>query len=313
MRGSSITAVVVVLGVVATAAGMKPLEPAGPAVGPPPEQQVFRRAVTNSLVVSGTVAVGKETVEVTSEYGQAVKTTYKLATIRVKDVLVGDKPGDTVSVLVPPADPFTPPAADGFGRPQPYRRPPVLQVQLIDGQEGVFFLRRHPNAPPHHHIPRGAVPLNPLDTDYKDHLAVVKRVGAMVAEPVKALKAKAAADRYEAAVTLVYRYRYVFGQVAAEEVAIPAEETKLLFAAIAEFDWAEYDRPLPPGGPPRDYTKQPNDLLTLLGIHQGGDTGFPKVRVNPGQGMFAAYQQTLREWLDGPGGKFVVTKRVPGN
>jgi hypothetical protein len=29
--------------------------------------------------------------------------------------------------------------------------------------------------------------------------------------------------------------------------------------------------------------------------------------------MFAAYQQTLRGWLDGPGGKFVVTKRVPGN
>jgi hypothetical protein len=312
MRGLSLITVAVVLGVAATAAGMKP-EPAGPAVGPPPEQPVFRRAVTSSLVVSGTVSVGKETVEATAEYGQAVKTNYKVATIRVKDVLVGDKPGDTVTVLVPPADPFTPPVADGFGRPQPYRRPQVSQVPLIDGQEGVFFLSRHPTAPPHHHMPQGAAPLNPLDTDHKDHLAVVKRVGAMVADPVKSLKAKAAGDRYDAAVALVYRYKFVFGQVPAEEVAVPAEESKLLLAAIAEFDWAEFDKPFVPGGPLRDYTRQPNDLLTLLGIHQGGDTGFPKVQVNPGQGMFAAYQQTLREWLDGPGGKFVVTKRVPGN
>lgn len=311
MRGSSITAVVVVLGVAATAAGSKPLEPAGPAVGPPPEQQVFRRAVTSALVVSGTVSVGKETVEATAEYGQAAKTTYKVATIRVKDVLVGDKPGDTVTVFLPPADPVAVPP-ETRGRPPLLRRPPVQQVQLIDGQEGVFFLSRHPNAPPHHHIPRGAVPLNPLDTDYKDHLAVVKRVGAMVADPVTALKAKAAADRYDAAVAVVYRYRFAFGNVPAEEVAVPAEETRLLLAAIAEFDWAEFDKPFVPGAAPRDYTKQPNDLLTLLGIHQGGDTGFPKVQVNPGQGMFAAYRQTYREWLDGPGGKFVVTKRVPG-
>jgi hypothetical protein len=291
---------------------MKPPEPAGPAVGPPPEQQVFRRAVTSALVVSGTVAVGKETVEATAEYGHAAKTTYKLATIRVKDVLVGDKPGDTVTVLLPPAEPVAVPA-ETRGRPPLLRRQPVQPVQLIDGQEGVFFLSRHPNAPPHHHIPRGAVPLNPLDTDYKDHLAAVKRVGAVVADPVPALKAKAAADRYDAAVALVYRYRFAFGNMPAEEVAVPAEETKLLLAAIAEFDWAEFDKPFVPGAPPRDYTKQPNDLLTLLGIHQGGDTGFPKVQVNPGQGMFAAYRQTYREWLDGPGGKFVVTKRVPRN
>jgi hypothetical protein len=290
----------------------RPGVPGGPS-STPQLVSTFHRAVSSQLVVKGTVSMGNETVEVEMYPGQPVKTTFSVATIKVAETLIGDKSGDTVTILIPPADPAQIPF-EGPGRPAQYFRPAISQVQVIDGQEGVFFLSRHQTSAAHYQLSAGCPPLNPLDTNYKDNLATVTKVGAAIADPMKALKAEKASDRYDAAAVLVSWYRRVFsaGNVSKNEVAVPAEETKLILKAIAEYDWAEYDVPVQPGDPPRDYTKSPTNLLALLGIYPG-QHGFPQVRVNPGQQYHAAYQEQYKTWLDGAGAKFELKRFKPAN
>jgi hypothetical protein len=82
-------------------------------------------------------------------------------------------------------------------------------------------------------------PLDASAKGYHEQLAEVKKVTSVVADPVKALKAKEASDRTFAARTLVTRYRVItyVGKGTAKQEAIPAEESKLILAAIAEMPW----------------------------------------------------------------------------
>lgn len=278
-------------------------------VGPTIRQKAF----TSQLVVSGKVTIENVPVELAMYQGQPVKTTYTLATIRVDSTLIGDKAGETVKVLIPPADPAQIPfEAPGQPR-QQYYRPQVGQVQLIDGQEGVFFLIAQPLSPGHFVMNYGQTPLNPLDTNYKSDLAALKRLSEMYADPVKALKAEKAADRFEAASALIYKYRRQVqhpGNKPMDQVAIPAEESKLILKAIQEADWAKYDVPVQPGEPPHDYTLTPTSLVGQLALYPG-QNGFPQVRVNPGQGYNAAYHENFKTWMEGEGAKFQIKKFVP--
>ena len=279
----------------------------------PRGQTVRQKVFASQLIVAGKATIENETVEVAMYQGQPVKTTYTLATIRVSDTLIGDKVGDAVKVLIPPGDPAQIPfEAPGQRQPQ-YFRPQVGQVQLIDGQEGVFFLTPHPNSPEHFIINYGQTPLNPLDTTYKADLAAIKRLGEIYANPVKALKAEKAEDRFEAAAALVHRYRRQGqqpGNKPMAQVAIPAEEGKLILKAIQDADWAKYDVPVQPGEPQHDYSMMPTGLLGQLAIYPG-QKGFPQVRVNPGQGYNAAFHDNFKTWMEGEGAKFEIKKFVP--
>src|SRR5262249_12575807 len=149
----------------------------------------------------------------------------RVATIKVSETLIGDK-AETVKVLIPPADPTfvydTPPGQP----PQPYFTIVPYQVQLIDGQEGVFFLTKHPTAADAYVHVGGRPPLNPLDTKYKTDLADVKLVASVYADPLKALKAEKADDRARAALALVIRYRRppAFDGKQYDQKTIPADE-----------------------------------------------------------------------------------------
>jgi hypothetical protein len=275
----------------------------------------FQKAVGSQLVVSGTVTMTKETVALSAWQGAPAKTTYRVATIKVTDTLVGDK-ADTVSVLIAPADPDY--VNDPFpGQPpQPYFPRMPNSIQLIDGQEGVFFLTRLPAKTDAYTPAGGMPPLNPLDTKYKEELAEVKEVAAVYADPVKALKAEKADARMKAASVLVSRYRRppAYDGKQYEQKAIPAEESKLILQALADADWELWDKPQQPNEV-RDYTLNPGNLLAQLQVHTGapGKGNFPQVKQQPGQGYNAAYKAAFDSWMAGNGKDFEVKRYVqPG-
>jgi len=294
--------------------------PARVGVGVAPIQAVeytgpsaFQKAVASQLVVSGTVSIGKETAEAAPWLGSPTKATYRVATIKVADTLIGGK-AETVKVLLAPADPTY--VNDPFpGQPaQPYYPQFPQQIQLIDGQEGVFFLTKHPTADAFTHA-GGQPPLNPLDTRYKSDLAEVKLVAAVHADPVKALKAEKAEDRMRAAYVLVTGYRRPPAyDKQYDQTAVPAEEAKLIFKAMLDADWELWDKPQQPNEV-RDYTLNPTSLLGLMQVYQGapGKGNFPQVRPQPGQGYHAAYKEAFQKWMDGDGKEFELKRFVqPG-
>lgn len=296
-------------------------QPGGGAPGAPARPVVyagptaFQKTVNAQLVVAGTVSMTKDTVEAPLWQGAPTKATFRVATIKVSDTLLGEKAA-TVKVLLGAADPTY--INDPFpGQPpQPYYPQVPNQIQLIDGQEGVFFLTRHQTvADAFTHAP-GSPPLNPLDTKYKSELDEVKVVGAVHADPTKALKAEKADDRMRAAYVLVMKYRRppAYDGKQYEQKAIDAEEAKLIFKAIQDADWEMWDKPQQPNEV-RDYTLNPTNLLGQLQIYTGapGKGNFPQVRPQPGQGYHKAYQDAFKSWMDANGKDFEIKRYLaPG-
>lgn len=292
--------------------------PGGPVMAENPGPTAHQKAVASELVVSGTVTMEKEKVDLAMYPGQPVKTTYKVATIKVSETLIGNKV-EKVKVLIGPADPTyindLPPGAP----PQPYYPAYLGSIQLIDGQEGVFFLAVHPADKTQFVLLNGNPPLNPLDTKYKDDVAAVKAVAAVYADPVKALKAEKAEDKMRAAAVLVSKYRRYpqnfQGPGQPEQKAIPAEEAKLIFQAMMDADWEKFDKPQP--GEQMDYTLNPTNLLGQMQIYPGGQKGqggnFPQVRPAPGQGYNAAYKEAFKAWMEADGKNYEIKRFVqPG-
>jgi hypothetical protein len=270
---------------------------------------VKQRLLQSTWVVSGTIKAEKDTVEL-KQYPQApVSTTYKLFTLKVTNVMVGDKV-ENITLLVGPADPAQIPFDDGSGRvnKQPSFRPWLNNVQLIDGQEGVFFVTRHPSSEKYSQLVPGAVPLNALDTKYKDNVAVIEKVQAVLKDPIKALKAEKTEDRFLAAQTLVQKYRAYPPNATSgvEEVAIDADQSKLILAAILEGDFAKYDKPVQ-GNVGNDYWENnPATLTGQLGLYPGGG-GFPQFQAPPGA-YNSTFKEKLKDYLDSDAGKKYVVK-----
>lgn len=319
------TAALLVGGVAQAQIQIQPLpvqiQPGGGFVGKPGRPVEYtgptasQKALNSQLVVSGTVTMEKETADVAMYPGQPVKTTYRVATIKVADTLVGDK-AEKVKVLIAPGDPTWVNDAPSGAPPQPYFPQFPNSIQLIDGQEGVFFLTAHPTAKDQWMVSQGNPPLNPLDTKYKDDLAAVKAVAAVYADPVKALKAEKAEDKMRAAAVLVSKYRRFpqnfQGPGQPEQKAIPAEEAKLIFQAMLDADWEKWDKPQ--NDPNIDWTLNPSNLLSQMQVYPGGQKGqggnFPQVRPQPGQGYNAAYKEAFKSWLEADGKDFEIKRFV---
>lgn len=293
-----------------------PLPPGGaPAPRPVVEYagpSAFQKAVSSPLVVGGTVSIGKETTDALPWQGSQAKTTYRVATIKVTDTYAGPK-ADAVKVLLPPGDTTYIQEPFPGQPPQPYYPQFPQQIQLIDGQEGVFFLMKHPTVADAYTHMAGQPPLNPLDSKYKADLADVKLVAAVQADPLKALKAEKADDRMKAAFVLVSKYRRQppYDGKQPKQEAIPAEESKLIFKALLEADWEVWDKPQQPNEV-RDWTLNPTNLLSQMQVYPGapGKVKFPQVAQQPGQGYYAAYKAAFQKWVEGDGKDFEIQRFV---
>ncbi|MCE9532683.1 MAG: hypothetical protein K8T89_16420 [Planctomycetes bacterium] len=196
-----------------------------------PVQQIFR---ADLIVVGKVVEIEDELVQITPSPNSA-KVSYRIASIKLSEALQGAK-GLThirvgfVPMLVNPAVPQ--------GR--PFRG---FNANLAVGEEGCFFLKKMPDAEFHVRIPFAA-PLQKEQANYEAELKLVKNILRIFEDPLTALKAKDLSDRQLAACALVMKYRTqpaIEGNRRVEQLAIPAEESKLIVDTLGKMKFEVFD------------------------------------------------------------------------
>lgn len=280
-----------------------------------PNLTTAQKAVQADAVVVGKVTeIEKEEVEVTPYQGATDKVKMKVAAIKIEDGLIGAKNVTHVKVLMPGAageqpvidQPGGPAARPAIGRIPP--RGGFGQVTLKEGDEGMFFLAKHPTAANYYVINPGNQPVAAKDENYKTELTKVKATVSVLADPMKALKAEKAEDKLAAAATLVQKYRRGLS-VPSKEEAIPAEESKAILKIIADADWMAATKPQP--GVVVDYQAQPANLASMLGLFPGSPNGPARVTVKPGENYQAKSAEAFKEWYAKSGDKYEIKRFVP--
>ena len=193
----------------------------------------------SDVVVTGKVKeIEKE--RVTVEAGKNIpKAEYSIAVIDIKDSLKGADALTQIRVGfsvagTQPNQPFPQPGGPAvmtraFSVPQ---SPP-----LTVGQEGCFFLQKHPTGNFYVQVPY-CTALNAKAANFKDELAKVTDAVALFKDPTKALKVEDKKKRYANLQMLLQHYaaypRNVGTPVPVKRVEIPADQSKLIMSMIAD-------------------------------------------------------------------------------
>jgi hypothetical protein len=242
-----------------------------------------QRALQAEVVVTGKVtSIEKEPVEIESG-GQ--KTHYKVAVIKIESALVGAANTTHIKVGFP--------AGPGGGR----GRGPIVSLEV--NQEGLFFLTKHPSGAFHTFNWMGS-PVPSTDESYKAVTANVKKALAIVAEPMKSLKAEKADDRAFAAIALIIKNRTI-PQIEGKTLTLeklPAEQSKLILKGLSEANWTKFDPNFPP----------PATAFYMLGLTTEDGWNAPKVQ--PGADFNSLMREAFEKWIEGPGKDYRINKFV---
>jgi hypothetical protein len=266
--------------------------------------------VTADVVVVGKVtAIEKDTVDAPQFPGAKEKIAHKVAVVKINTNLAGANNLTHIKIGFVPPPKVQPGGPVPVDQPaiQPIRPRPGLQMpEIKEGAEMMFFLVKHPNAD-FYIIPNMSPPVDVKEEAGKKEVEAVKKVTELLADPMKGLKSDKADVRAETAATLVMKYRSYpdFGGEV-DQVAINADESKLIMKAIAEADWKQV-RPAPGG-------MNAMNAFYMLGLTEKDGWVPPKfVRPQPGQPPvdFAAVQKdAFTKWLAGAGKDYVIKKVV---
>jgi hypothetical protein len=268
----------------------------------PPRTTVEKFAISDVVITGKVVRIEKDTVEATEPYaGSKQKVKYRVAVVKIDTGFFGAEKLKEIRIgFIPPEKP-----KPGERRPPPYEVIPELK----EGEEWLFFLAKHPSADLYV-MPWLTRPVELKGDQGKPDIEVVKKFAAVLADPVKALKSDKAEARAEAAALLVVKYRSgkALPTYPVEQVAIPAEENKLILKALSEGDWSM-------NAPRADY-RSPLPLLAFYQLRLTEKDGWvAPVVVPPPPGVPAPdYGVILRDafakWRDGPGKDYVIKKLV---
>lgn len=251
-----------------------------------PYASPVERALRSPVVVVGKVTtVEKDTVE-TPLYPGGNKLPYKIAVVKIETNLLGAENTTHLKVGFVPA---------GMGG----RRGPE-NPELKEGQEWLFFVTKH-HSGEFYAIPYMTPPVESGTPAFKGDVEAVKKLLATFADPVKALKAEKAEDRFNAAVALVTRYRsHPEGATETEQVEVPADESKLILKALAESEWKNDRAGSRLNGPAAFYALALTDK-----------DGWKQPAAQPGVDFTALTKEAFVKWLDGPGKDYKIKKIVP--
>ncbi len=270
-----------------------------------------QRAIGANVVVLGKVtAIEKDTVEVLPFPSAPNKIAYKVAVVKIDTGLIG---ADNIThvkigfVATARPDPNAPRPGGGIRPP----RGPLPPLELKEGQEMLFFLAKHPIGE-FYVTPGMSPPVDVKNEQGKKELEAVKKIAAVLADPMKGLKSDKADTRAETAVIMAMKYRaYPNGAAEVDQVAIDAEESKLILKSLTEANWNNNVRPAP-----GDVGVAPNALQAFYSLGLTDKDGWKQPafpRAKPGQPAvdFGAIQKkAFTEWLAGPGKDYVIKKMV---
>ncbi len=283
---------------------------AGALIGPtragspgPPRATVTKFAHSDVVVRGKVTAVAADTVTAPWHYDVTHKVPYKVATVAVATAFVGAEKLKEIKVA------FEPPAKPDPKEGAPWRVPD--RPQLKEGQDVLLFLVKHPSTD-FYVLPASNSPVEIKGERGKTELETVKRFVAALADPVKGLKSDKADVRVATATFLVIKYR-VTGELTREtdQITIPAEENKLIFAALLEADWST--RP-PPLGWKDDPVPHPLAAFQQLYLTEKDGWVEPLIAAAPGAPVLD-YGQVMKDaftkWRAGPGKDYVIKRVVP--
>ncbi len=255
-----------------------------------------QKILASEIVVSAKVqSLEAETVDLAQYQGATNKVPYTIANLKIETAFFGAKNITHLKVAFQntPALPF-----DGGGANTARQLNLSLPVSLSEGQEGVFFLVKHPTSVGHYIVNLGHDPLDAKAKGYKDELAQVKAASAVLRDPEKALAAEKVEERIESALFLARKYRsYPVPSPAkgVDQIPIPEAETKLMLKILIDSDWSKTD------------AHKVADALGLI----PGQYGIPDVLPGDGEDLNAVRSQAFKAWHEKYGAKFAVQKFTP--
>lgn len=261
----------------------------------------MQRALSADVVVVGKVtAIEKETVDAQPFPEAANKVAHKVAVVKVETPIAGaDNLAHLKVGFVPPAkfDPAAPPPPAAFARVQ--GRGPAVP-ELKEGQEYVFFLKRHPDGG-FFVIPNLSPPIDLTEPPAKKEVEAITAGLALLADAAKNLKADNPEVRYQTAALLLGKYRsYPDFAPQVEPVPIPAEESRLILKGLLAGDWTKTDR------------DAPTNVFYSLGLTDKDGWAAPKRVPNQRPADYnAALKTAFAAWLDGPGQTYQIKKLMP--
>jgi hypothetical protein len=208
------------------------------------EQKVVR---AEAVVIGKVVDIEKDTVEAVPFANAPNKVTYQIGLIRIEDSLQGVK--DLTQIRVGwqfgannPADP----QVEGKIR-LPNRGLAAQNIALEQGQEGCFFLQKHPTANFYIVLPN-ARPLIKKADNYDKELTKVKAIRKILDKPIDALKSEKADERKLAASVLVQNHAQypavVDPKKGPKQEPIDEEQSRLILKAISEMGWENPTDPM---------------------------------------------------------------------
>jgi hypothetical protein len=250
------------------------------------------RALRVPVVVVGKVtAVEKDTVDA-AYYKGGAKVAHKVAVVKVETNLFGADATTHLKVGFVPS---------GTGGVRPGRGPD--NPNLKEGDEFLFFLTKSPGGAAFLTIPYMTPPLPADAPKFKEQVADVKGVLALVADPAKALKAEKPEARFAAAVAVLTKYRTRTEGVPYDEFKeepIAVDESRALLKALAEGKWT----PRPAG----DEGAHAYAAFAQLGLTDKDGWQYPKAEA--GKDFTEQVREAFAKWLDGPGKDYRVKKLV---
>lgn len=269
-----------------------------------------QKVTQSDTIVTGKVtSVEKETVELPQFAGDKNKVAFTVAVIKVESSLAGAKNVTHLKVA------FLSQPGGGGGEEQPggpIKGRPFRPgggfgpVQLTEGQEGIFFLQKHPGSASYYAVQQGYTPVSAKAENYKDELAKVKAITDALTDPLKALKAEKLDARLTATAAIVGKYRQWNKPGQAMEEAIPAEETKLIMKTLLEADWTAADAPVAGF----DYQASGPGIASLIGLYPGSPGGVPQIQQKPGESYNGKWKEAVKAWYEKSGAKFEIKKFV---
>lgn len=248
------------------------LEPLAHGQEKPKRPPIWSRLARANTVVLGTVeAIEDKTVEAVADPTSKEKHTYKIAKVKVTEVLVGNKELKEVKV--------------GFFK----------DDELKPEKEGVFILTPHFQHP-FFHFSDSQYDLFTSDSiNYNVWTKILRDAGKLLETPTESLKSQEARERLLTAAVIISRYREP--TVGTKTEPIDVEQSKLLLRVLRDADWGKEDKP---------YRLHPKPVFDLLGI--GAKEGFnpPKDAKDITGARLAA-----ENWLIDNHAKYRITRFVP--
>jgi hypothetical protein len=247
---------------------------------PPPGPQKMGQADT--VVVGRVMAILDKDVQAAPAPGAAQTIAYRIAIVRVTDALKGAQGKETIRVGWPAPPQGAQPNPGGPVRP-PIGRP-RFGVNLEVGADGLFYLTKH-HKEDFYTLPMYYSFSSSQNPKFKEEVETARKTIKLLADPIKALKSTDAQERLLAASAMITKYRTP-RPGAARTQPIPAEESKLILAALQQADWKQ---------PNRFGETNAMQLFNQLGITQAD--GWTPPRPQPGRNYQEDFANAAQEWL----------------